>query len=75
MARKLRREMSLPEVLLWVQLQLHPGGYAFREPLTVVTDKGSPQWTTQVRGIINDMKADGTLRTLTTKWYGRDYSG
>ena len=56
-------------------IKIMPGGYAFREPLTVVTDKGSPQWTARIRGIIADMKADGTLRTLTTKWYGRDYSG
>jgi very-short-patch-repair endonuclease len=31
MARKLRKEMSLLEVLLWVQLQQHPGGYLFRK--------------------------------------------
>jgi very-short-patch-repair endonuclease len=31
MARKLRKEMSLAEVLLWVQLQQHPGGYLFRK--------------------------------------------
>jgi very-short-patch-repair endonuclease len=31
MARKLRKEMSLPEVLLWLQLQRHPGGYRFRK--------------------------------------------
>ena len=49
-------------------------GYAFREPLTVVTDKGNPKWTAKVAGIIADMKADGTLATLTTKWYGKDYS-
>jgi very-short-patch-repair endonuclease len=30
-ARALRKEMSLPEVLLWVQLQKRPGGYAFRK--------------------------------------------
>lgn len=55
-------------------IKIMPGGYAFREPLTVVTDKGTPQWTAKVRGIIAEMKADGTLRTLTTRWYGRDYS-
>ncbi|MGA8709110.1 MAG: transporter substrate-binding domain-containing protein [Steroidobacteraceae bacterium] len=49
-------------------------GYAFREPLTVVTDKGNPKWTAKVAGIIADMKADGTLAQLTTKWYGKDYS-
>ena len=31
MARKLRKEMSLPEILLWRQLQEHPGGYRFRK--------------------------------------------
>ncbi len=31
MARKLRKEMSLPEVLLWMQLQQHPGHYLFRK--------------------------------------------
>jgi very-short-patch-repair endonuclease len=30
-ARKLRKEMSLPEVLLWVQLQKRPGGHKFRK--------------------------------------------
>lgn len=55
-------------------IKIMPGGYAFREPLTVITDKGSPQWTATIRGVIAAMKADGTLGTLTTKWYGRDYS-
>ena len=30
-ARALRKEMSLPEVLLWVQLQKQPSGYKFRK--------------------------------------------
>ena len=36
-ARKLRRTMTLPEVLLWRQLKHHPGGYLFRKqhPLDV----------------------------------------
>jgi len=29
-ARKLRREMSLPEVLLWQALRCRPGGFKFR---------------------------------------------
>ena len=29
-ARKLRKEMSLPAVLLWQQLQTRPGGFKFR---------------------------------------------
>jgi very-short-patch-repair endonuclease len=39
-ARKLRREMSLAEVLLWIELQKRPGGHKFRKqvpqhPLTL----------------------------------------
>jgi very-short-patch-repair endonuclease len=30
-ARKLRREMTLPEVLLWIQLKQRPGGLKFRK--------------------------------------------
>ena len=30
-ARRLRRAMSLPEVLLWKQLQKRPGGFKFRK--------------------------------------------
>lgn len=50
------------------------GEYAFREPLVVIADKGDPEWTAKVGEVIESMKADGTLGTLTTKWYGKDYS-
>ena len=30
-ARKLRKEMSLPAVLLWIELQKRPGGHKFRK--------------------------------------------
>jgi polar amino acid transport system substrate-binding protein len=55
-------------------LRVLTDGYAFREPLTVVTDKDDPAWTARIRGIIAAMKADGTLGALALKWYGRDYS-
>ncbi|MGD9478386.1 transporter substrate-binding domain-containing protein [Shinella sp. G-2] len=50
------------------------GEYAFREPLVVIAEKVDPEWTAKVGGIIEEMKKDGTLGTLTTKWYGKDYS-
>ena len=34
-ARRLRREMSLPEVLLWKQLQVRPGGFRFRKQFPI----------------------------------------
>jgi polar amino acid transport system substrate-binding protein len=50
------------------------GDNAFREPLVVIAEKTDPDWTAKVRGIIDEMKKDGTLATLTTKWYGKNYS-
>ena len=55
-------------------IRILPDGYAFREPLTVVTDKGDPAWTTRIRGVIAAMKADGALKTIAIRWYGKDYS-
>jgi polar amino acid transport system substrate-binding protein len=55
-------------------IRILPDGYAFREPLTVVTDKGDPAWTSRIRGIIAAMKADGTLRSIALRWYGKDYT-
>ncbi|HVK92037.1 MAG TPA: transporter substrate-binding domain-containing protein [Mycoplana sp.] len=50
------------------------GEYAFREPLVVIAEKVDPDWTKKVGEIIGEMKTDGTLGALTTKWYGKDYS-
>lgn len=55
-------------------LRILDGEYAFREPLVVIAEKVDPDWTAKVGGIIEEMKKDGTLATLTTKWYGKDYS-
>jgi polar amino acid transport system substrate-binding protein len=55
-------------------LRIIEGDYAFREPLVVIADKGDAEWTTKIGGIIDQMKKDGTLATLTTKWYGKNYS-
>ncbi|TPN50203.1 transporter substrate-binding domain-containing protein [Mesorhizobium sp. B1-1-9] len=55
-------------------LRILEGGYAFREPLVVIAEKGDAEWNTKIGGILNEMKTDGTLTKLTTKWYGKDYS-
>lgn len=55
-------------------LRILEGEYAFREPLVVIAEKVDPEWTAKVGGIIDEMKKDGTLGALTTKWYGKDYS-
>ncbi|MBB6485895.1 transporter substrate-binding domain-containing protein [Rhizobium lusitanum] len=55
-------------------LRVIAGEYAFREPLVIIAEKGDAEWTAKVGEIIKQMKADGTLGTLTKKWYGADYS-
>lgn len=55
-------------------LKVLEGEYAFREPLVVIAEKVDPDWTKKIGEIIGEMKKDGTLATLTTKWYGKDYS-
>ena len=55
-------------------VKIMEGEYAFREPLVVITEKNDAEWTARIGEIIKEMKADGTLATLTSKWYGKDYS-
>ena len=55
-------------------LRILPGVEPFREPLTVVTDKGDPAWTRRIGALVAAMRADGALKAIAVKWYGRDYS-
>ena len=48
------------------------GKPAFYEPLSVATDKGDPEFDAKITEIVADMKADGTLKALSEKWYGVD---
>ena len=73
-------EQARQEDLGLRQPEVHPAldaaprrGVAQR-PLVVIAEKVDPEWTAKVGGIIEEMKKDGTLGQLTTKWYGKDYS-
>ncbi|CAA9394432.1 MAG: ABC transporter, substrate-binding protein (cluster 3, basic aa/glutamine/opines) [uncultured Rubellimicrobium sp.] len=55
-------------------LRVLDGDYAFREPLVVITDNGDEEWNARIGEVVQSMKDDGTLASLTTKWYGQDYS-
>jgi len=50
------------------------GEYAFYEPLVIIAEKGDPEWVARVHQAVEEMKQDGALAELTTKWYGKDYS-
>ena len=59
-ARKLRREMSLPEILLWQQLKTRPKGLKFRkqhpiEPFTADFYCHEKSLVVEVDGIAHDM--------------------
>jgi polar amino acid transport system substrate-binding protein len=44
----------------------------FFEPLAVVVAKGDAEFAEKVGSIVEEMRADGTLRTLSVKWFGAD---
>jgi polar amino acid transport system substrate-binding protein len=48
------------------------GKPAFYEPLSVATDKGDPEFDAKIAEAVAAMKADGTLKQLSEKWYGVD---
>ena len=46
----------------------------FYEPLSVTIDLGDPALNSTLKGIITDMRKDGTLSKISKKWYGVDYA-
>lgn len=57
-------------------------GYPFRvvgeplfyEPLAIALEKGDAELDAKIAAIVDEMKADGALTALSTKWYGEDYT-
>jgi polar amino acid transport system substrate-binding protein len=51
------------------------GDPVYNEPLAVAFDKGGPSPTTmvtEVNKILDAMRSDGTLKSLSEKWFGED---
>lgn len=48
------------------------GKPAYYEPLAIAVDKGDEAFNSALTKIVTDMKADGTLKQLSEKWYGAD---
>jgi polar amino acid transport system substrate-binding protein len=55
-------------------IRIIPNDIAFLEPVAIVSDKGDAGFDAKVAGIIADMKSDGTLKKISEKWYGADYT-
>jgi len=68
---------SLPAILAGIESN-YPlrvlGDPVFFEPLALAIDLGDAEFNDKLAGFLADMKADGTLKTLSEKWYGIDYS-
>ncbi|QPC89357.1 transporter substrate-binding domain-containing protein [Mesorhizobium sp. INR15] len=50
------------------------GDPVFYEPLAVAIEHGDPEFSARIADAVKAMKEDGTLSTLSKKWYGVDYS-
>ena len=50
------------------------GDPLYKEPLAVAIDKGDPEFGAKITEIVEAMRADGTLKQLSEKWYGADLS-
>ncbi|CAO3403096.1 transporter substrate-binding domain-containing protein [Azospirillum palustre] len=47
---------------------------AYHEPLAIAIDKGDAELNAKLTEIVAALKADGTLKSLSEKWYGMDYT-
>lgn len=68
---------SLPAILSGIESN-YPlrvlGDPVFYEPLALAIDLGDAEFNDKLAGFLADMKTDGTLSAISTKWYGIDYS-
>lgn len=68
---------SLPAIIAAIEAD-YPvrvlGDPVFYEPLAVAIDKGDKEFNDKIAGIVTDMSTDGTLKRLSEKWYGIDYT-
>jgi polar amino acid transport system substrate-binding protein len=48
------------------------GDPVFGEPIWISVDKGDPEWEAKIKEILKQMSDDGTLKTISEKWVGRD---
>ncbi|MEO6984588.1 MAG: transporter substrate-binding domain-containing protein [Paralcaligenes sp.] len=55
-------------------VKIIPNDTAFLEPVAIVTDKGDPEFDKKIATVVDSMKKDGTLKAISEKWYGADYT-
>jgi len=47
-------------------------GEVYSEPNWVATDKGDPEFDALIRKTVNELRADGTLKAISAKWFGNE---
>ncbi|MBP2857610.1 ABC transporter substrate-binding protein [Dickeya oryzae] len=47
----------------------------YAEPNWIAVDKGDPEWSKTLADTITALRADGTLKAISMKWFGEDISG
>ncbi len=66
---------ALPTILAAIE-QGYPikvvGDPVFLEPLSIAIDKGDAEWGERLAEVVEELREDGTLAELSTKWYGAD---
>jgi polar amino acid transport system substrate-binding protein len=45
---------------------------AFAEPLAIAIDKGDPAFNAAIADAVKSLRADGTLKKLSLRWFGAD---
>lgn len=50
------------------------GKPVFYEPLAIATDKGDRELDDKLATVVGAMRTDGTMKKLSEKWFGMDYS-
>ncbi|GAB7213410.1 transporter substrate-binding domain-containing protein [Dickeya oryzae] len=47
----------------------------YAEPNWIAVDKGDPEWSKTLADTITALRADGTLKAISMKWFGEDITG
>lgn len=68
------KETAMGAIKHGYPVKILPNDIAYWEPVAITADKGDPDFDKKIASAIDDMKKDGTLKKISEKWYGADYT-
>lgn len=68
------KETAMAAIKHGYPVKIIPNDIAYWEPVGIAADKGDPAFDQKIASIIADMKKDGTLKKISEKWFGADYT-